>query len=120
MKPLIVFAILFTVISQCGTACAGPLDETRYCGTPKRDASGAIYRSSAVTTAFQKLHPCPATGKTSGACPGWQKDHVVPLASCGCDAVDNMQWLPVSIKTCANSGCKDRWERTVYVCPVVP
>ena len=28
---------------------------------------------------FQKSHPCPATGKTSGACKGYVIDHVVPL-----------------------------------------
>jgi hypothetical protein len=99
---------------------AGPLDETRYCGEPRRDASGAIYRSSAVRTSFQKAHPCPATGLTNGPCDGWQKDHVIPLASCGCDSVANMQWLPVGIKTCTSVDCKDRWERVVYRCPVAP
>jgi len=95
-------------------ASAGPLDETRYCGAPKRDANGVIVRSSAVTAAFQRLHPCPSTNLKTGACPRWQKDHVLPLVNGGCDAVANMQWLPVEIKTCAGVFCKDRWERAVY------
>ena len=98
--------------------------ETRYCGPPKRDASGAIYRSYRVYSEFRKLYPCPMTGKTTGPCEGWrngvyekwQVDHPIPLASCGCDSVSNMQWLPIQIKTCAGEFCKDRWERKVYQC----
>jgi hypothetical protein len=63
-------------------------------------------RSRAVTQQFQKLHPCPATGKATGACPGWVKDHVVPLCAGGPDAVRNMQW-----QTKAEAAAKDRAER---------
>jgi hypothetical protein len=90
--------------------------ETRYCGPPQRDAAGNIYRSYRVHAAFRKGVPCPSTGLTIGRCDGWQVDHVWPLASCGCDSVSNMQWLPVQIKACAGVFCKDRWERTVYQC----
>ncbi len=31
--------------------------------------------------AFVREHPCPATGRTSGACPGYVVDHVRPLVS---------------------------------------
>jgi len=111
------FLILFMFV---GPVLAGPMDETRYCGEPRRDSSGGIYRSSAVKTAFQKIHPCPSTKKTTGACPGWQKDHVIsmgakhPTLGGGCDAVSNMQWLPIEIKTCPGLFCKDRWELSVY------
>jgi len=107
----------------CLPVFAGPLDETRYCGEPKRDANGQIVRSAAVRAAFQRLHPCPSTGLSTGPCPGWQKDHIVslgakhPTLGGGCDSVSNMQWLPVGIKTCAASTgvpCKDRWELWVY------
>ena len=94
------------------------LAELRYCGDIVRTATGDIKRSSAVLTAFRKAHPCPVTGKATGACPGWAIDHVIPLASCGCDAVSNLQWLPVGIKTAAGDLAKDRWERKVYSCPV--
>lgn len=85
-----------------------------------RDADGKIIRSPAVRAAFAREHPCPATGKPTVSCAGWAIDHVIPLAVCGADRVENMQWLPVAIKSCAaKSGlpCKDRWERRVYARP---
>ena len=91
-----------------------PLAETRICGAPARDARGEIRRSSAVITAFRRVHPCPSTGLTTGACPGWAIDHQIPLAVGGCDAVSNMGWLPLQLKACAGTVCKDRWERKVY------
>jgi hypothetical protein len=54
--------------------------------------SAKEHRSRAVTREFQREHPCPSTGKTSGACPGCRKDHIVPLACGGRDAVSNLQW----------------------------
>ena len=63
-------------------------------------------RSAAVLRAFQRLHPCPATGKTTGACPGWVKDHVRALACGGKDEVANLQWQQV-----AAARAKDKWER---------
>jgi hypothetical protein len=62
-------------------------------------------RSASVKREFQLTHPCPATGRTSGACPGYVKDHVVPLACGGPDAPSNMQW-----QTRADAKAKDRWE----------
>ena len=120
MKKLILMALTLGLISNCGIVYSDntmdPLKEYRYCGVPKRDAGGDIYRSYRVYAAFRKIYPCPSTGLTAGRCDGWQVDHVRPLASCGGDAVSNMQWLPVEIKTCAGALCKDRWERTVYTC----
>ena len=75
-------------------------------------------RGYAAKAEFRKIHPCPSTGQTKGACPHWQVDHVIPLASCGCDIVENLQWLKTEIKTCAGSLCKDRWERKINACPV--
>jgi hypothetical protein len=46
-------------------------------------------RSREVTREFQREHPCPSTGLPSGACPGYRKDHVVPLACGGPDAISN-------------------------------
>jgi len=63
-------------------------------------------RSREVTREFQREHPCPSTGQRSGACPGYRKDHVVPLACGGPDAVSNLQW-----QTIAGARKKDRWER---------
>lgn len=92
---------------------AGPLDETRYCGAPQRYADGSIKRSSAVTVMFKVLHPCPSTLSAIGPCPGWQMNHVLPLACGGCDTVSNLVWVPVSIKTCTESHCVDRYERRI-------
>ena len=68
-------------------------------------ASAKEHRSREVTREFQREHPCPSTGKTSGACPGYQKDHINPLACGGPDAVSNMQWQTVTA-----AKAKDRWE----------
>ncbi|MFA7278613.1 MAG: HNH endonuclease signature motif containing protein [Sterolibacterium sp.] len=54
-----------------------------------------IYRSAAAIAEFKRLQPCPSTGKTRGACPGWQIDHVMPLKCKGDDHHLNMQWLTI-------------------------
>ena len=62
-------------------------------------ASGAHSRNPEVPAAFQRLHPCPATGLTRGACPGYQRDHIIPLCAFGPDHPENMQWLTVQQHT---------------------
>lgn len=94
-----------------------PTKEYRQCGAPPRDKDGRIKRSSAVINAYRRIHPCPVTGLTTGACPGWQINHVIPLASGGCDSVSNMVWMPNQIKTCTADWCIDRWERKYYSVP---
>ena len=106
---LLFIGLLFSL-----NALANPLIETRYCGEPKRDANGNIIRRADVLTAFQKIHPCPSTGLTTGACAGWQKNHIIPLACGGCDEVSNLSYLPVQIKTCKEWYCVDRFERKIY------
>lgn len=118
MRSALLFALL-GFAPAVALAQLPPLSELRVCGVPARDADGSIHRSTAVIKAFRKAHPCPATRKTAGACPGWAIDHVIPLASCGCDAVSNMQWLPDALKNAGGLAPKDRWERAVYTCPEV-
>ena len=74
----------------------------------KRDADGKIHRSAAAKDKFEKSHPCPSTGKTNGACPGYVIDHIRPLKQGGADSPSNMQW-----QTTADARTKDRTERTM-------
>jgi hypothetical protein len=111
-----VFLAFMACVCMAQTAL-DPLKELRYCGPPKRDKTGNIIRRADVLSAFQKAHPCPVNGNKTGACPGWAKDHVVPLACGGCDAVSNLQWLPDGMKAAASAAGvlpKDRFERSVY------
>jgi len=96
------------------TKAIDPLKEYRLCGKPKRADNGAIFRRPDVVRAYRKIHPCPSTGKHDGSCPDWAIDHIVPLASGGCDSVTNMAWMPLAIKSCSKSHCIDRWERIYY------
>jgi hypothetical protein len=68
-------------------------------------ASAREHRSASVNREFQLTHPCPATERTSGACPDYIKDQIVPLACGGPDAVSNLQW-----QTIGDEKAKDKWE----------
>ena len=59
-------------------------------------ALGGQPRSMAERAAFVRHHPCPSTGLSRGACPGWEVDHVVALCAGGADSRQNMQWLSVA------------------------
>lgn len=63
-------------------------------------------RSREERAAFVHAHPCPATGKAYGTCPGWVVDHVIPLCAGGPDKRSNMQW-----QTIEDARIKDRDER---------
>jgi len=66
---------------------------------------GSIKCSTAASDAFTYSHPCPSTGKKSGACPGYVVDHIKPLKWGGADDPSNMQW-----QTEAAAKAKDKWE----------
>lgn len=91
--------LFFLLLACLAPAFAGPLDETRYCQVePKRTADGSISRRADVLAAFKKAHPCPATGKTSGACPGWGMDHV-GIARHTCRArIETLPLLPLALQ----------------------
>lgn len=57
-----------------------------------RDSHGRIRRSAKARDSFRHSHPCPSTGRTGGACPGYVIDHVQALKHGGADAPSNMQW----------------------------
>ena len=100
-----------------GGALADHITDPRYGPPPARDAKGKIIRNYQVLKDFQHLHPCPSTGKTTGKCPGWFIDHVVPLACNGVDDIHNLQWLPGPIKSAGGIWPKDRFERRIYADP---
>jgi hypothetical protein len=55
----------------------------------------AVSRDRNVPAAFQREFPCPSTGKTTGACPGWERDHWIALVCGGPDTVANMVWMEI-------------------------
>ena len=114
---LAVVLVCLTAIIFSSAESAQAYDK-RNCGIEniQRYSDGTIKRSDAAVRVFRSIYPCPATGEILGACDGWQVDHVIPLASGGCDdVVENLQWLPKVIKTGKKETCsKDRWERLVY------
>ena len=74
--------------------------------TVQGDKHGKIKRSGAAKDAFKREQPCPATGKSSGKCPGYVIDHKNPLECGGAEAATNMQW-----QTVADGKAKDKTER---------
>ena len=77
--PLVFLLSIVVSVSSANASC--PL--------PSR-SRGAVYQ-------FRQSHPCPVTGLIYGACPGWEVDHVIPLACCGKDAPENMRWLETEL-----------------------
>lgn len=78
---------------------------TRKASGVQRDKHGKIARSQQAKNEFKKSHPCPSTGKSSGACPGYVIDHVQALKHGGADKPSNMQW-----QTKEAAKAKDKWE----------
>ena len=63
------------------------------------------HRSASAKHSFVQRHPCPATGRTRGRCPGYVVDHIRALKHGGADAPYNMQW-----QSKAAAKAKDRTE----------
>lgn len=70
------------------------------------NCTAEYHRSQKAKSIFKYMHPCPATGRNKGACPGWTIDHIKPLACGGADDANNMQW-----QTKYDAKLKDKWER---------
>ena len=121
MKTVLVALSLLLPLAACAwlpePGTIGAPADSRYCGAPERDKNGRIKRSQAVLNRFVATFPCPSTMEHTLSCPGWAVDHVIPLASGGCDMQHNLQWLPDLLKSCKGTVCKDRWERRYHGFP---
>jgi hypothetical protein len=56
-------------------------------------ATSAIARDPKQVRAYRSAHPCPVTQQTTGPCPGWVVDHIIPLCAGGADHPSNLRWL---------------------------
>jgi hypothetical protein len=92
--------------STSSSSTSSRLTDRGWCDTCPRDKHGRIKRSKEATRAFERIQPCPSTGLTSGKCPGYVIDHVIPLANGGADDPSNMQW-----QTKEAAKAKDKIER---------
>jgi hypothetical protein len=63
------------------------------CHVERNPKTGHILRSADALRAFRAMKPCPATGRTGGACPHYEVNHRIPLECCGPDTSENMEWL---------------------------
>jgi hypothetical protein len=88
MKTLTVLTAFFLTISPVFSQSTA---KTK-CTSCVRNSQGKIKRSVSAKRNFEKSNPCPSTGKSSGACPGYVIDHVKPLKRGGADSPSNMQW----------------------------
>lgn len=105
-------ALVFSLLIATSSVFAKIQPDVRVCGAPARNEQGEIIRSKAVLREFERQYPCPVRsfpGVKPGTCPGWAKDHVVPLSCGGCDSVENLQWM-----TTEDWRDKSKWERKIY------
>jgi hypothetical protein len=78
--------------------------------------TGKVVRHQAPLIAFKKQHPCPVSCRTyvkrNGKMVLYQKcgacniDHVCPLACCGKDVLENMQWLDAAANRKKSDNCR--------------
>jgi hypothetical protein len=93
------------LLSLCLLLPLAARDQQR-CDFCDRDGEGRIKRSAAMRKVFKEMQPCPATGSSAGACPGYVIDHITPLACGGNDDAENMEW-----QTKEEARGKDKVER---------
>ena len=56
-------------------------------------AAGNLNRTASAD--FQRIHPCPSTGRNHGPCPAFQVALIIPAKCYGPVTPENMQWLSV-------------------------
>jgi hypothetical protein len=101
--------LFIILLLLCSTALAADI---RCCVEPKRYADGRLVRSVTVIAEFQRLYPLPLHLKRAD----FQINHSIPLVCGGRDIVENLTWMHVKAKTCAEDYCQDRHEQAT-MCP---
>lgn len=107
MKLLWFFILLgiSTTFIGCSSAKSKSHHKSSFCFLCERDSRGHIKRSQTSKNEFKREQPCPSTGLSFGACPGYVIDHIQPLKRGGADLPNNMQW-----QTKAEAKAKDKVE----------
>lgn len=106
----LIFLLLIAVFVQTAQAKGRPAASRTHRSHTSRKVHTTrkvhpVKRSSSARTAFRHRNPCPATGKTTGPCPGYVIDHKQALKRGGPDTPENMQW-----QTTQAAKAKDRIE----------
>ena len=68
-------------------------------------ADARVARNAGVMRRFSETVPCPATGQVRRSCPGYTRDHFIPLCAGGDDAFENI-WF----EDMGRAEIKDRFE----------
>jgi hypothetical protein len=76
----------------------GPSDQRVY-GAPIQGpiVTSQVSRTSRAKSEFQRLKPCPSTGKASGTCPGYSIAYRKSLKSGGANTAGNMEWKATQV-----------------------
>jgi len=106
IKIILLLALLMS-------ACADQVyADIRCCVEPERYSDGRIIRSLSVIEDFKKIYPLPENFNRDD----YQINHAIPLVCGGRDIVENLIWMHVKAKTCADDYCQDRHEQ-LTMCP---
>jgi hypothetical protein len=76
----------------------GPSNQRVY-GAPIQGpiVTTAASRTQRARSEFQRVKPCPATGQSTGTCPGYSIAYKKPLKSGGANTAGNMEWKPTQV-----------------------
>lgn len=82
----------------------GPSNQRVY-GAPIQGpiVTSAASRTQRARSEFQRVKPCPSTGKTGGTCPGYSIAYKKSLKSGGANTAGNMEWKPTKVAKTAKS-----------------
>ena len=97
--------IVILAVAAAAQRRTAPRSEPRDQPRAQPGRAATTLRPAASRREFLRLHPCPSTGKPTGACAGYVVDHIIQLKRRGLDASCNMQW-----QTIAEAKTKDRVE----------